>query len=321
MRQRVVVAVAYRSALCAVTKKPHTVCLVRILSLTPIFFGPQIRTLLIDCLVMTNLFYPSFAMFLDRHWGNTHSSGVQQARAPSAAPSNGAGTCGEEPSRCTPCWLFNGGVGETFFPAPPPLVPNVEWGPWWAAEGGAGAGDAQWVPAPVGGSCSDASVELLRVAWADVGDVLDAEHDADWTPRDDQIVAAVRSLAEDWDSEIDSSESARCVRHLVDRDGAARADGPCYVIAPRDAERIPGSTGLTQLWGRGSQATQQMYRGVIVPFHRPTNYTSFEAAWTRRIAQAMGQYGAEVFTETYAGGMSIECSTLVSVSGYLNPAG
>jgi hypothetical protein len=280
--------------------------------LVTVLTRPQIRTLLIDCLVMTNLFYPSFAMFLDRHFGAA-STVAQPARAPSAATSNGPGTCGDAPAQCTPCWWVNGGLVETFYPHPPPLLPNVEWGPWWAAKSGAAAGDAQWVPAPVGGSCSDASVELMRVAWADVGDVLDADHHTAWTPRDDQIVAAVRSLAEGWEGDSDA-EAARCVRHLVDAGaGIARPEGLCYLLAPRDAARIPGSTDLADLWTRRDE--QEMYRGIIVPFHKPANHTAFERAWARRTAEALAPLGAEVFTETYAGGKQVECSTPVSVSG------
>lgn len=279
--------------------------------------SPQIRTLLIDCLVMTNLFYPSFAMFVERHFTNANH-GVQQARAPGAAPIYGSGSCGEEPVHCTPCWLFSGGLGETFYPPPPPLLPNVEWGPWWAAEGGPAAGDAQWVPAPAGQSCSDASVELVRVAWADVGDVLDAEHEAEWTTRDDQVVSAVRSLAEGWDNDVGGSEAARCVRHLVNRDGVARPDGACYLISPHDAARVPGSTDLQALWGRSrtspSPPQEQIYRGLIVPFHKPKNSTAFESAWTHKLAQVMAPFGAEVFSETYAGGKTVPCSTVVSVS-------
>lgn len=225
--------------------------------------------------------------------------------------------CGEEPARCTPCWLFSGGLGETFYPPPPPLLPNVEWGPWWAAKGGSAAGEAQWVPAPVGGSCSDASVELVRVAWADVGDVLDAEHEAEWTVRDDQIVSAVRSLAEHWDSDVDGSGAASCVRHLVDRGGVARSDGPCYLIAPRDAARVSGSTDLAELWGHSSPQQEQMYRGLIVPFHRPKNYTAFESAWAHQLAEVLAPLGAEVFSETYAGGKTVQCSTVVSVGGLI----
>lgn len=275
---------------------------IRILQLTRL---SQIRTLIIDCLVMTNLFYPSFAMFLERRFEQP-STGPALATAPgdhqTIAKARGA------------LAFFTTPLSETFFPPPPPLLPNVEWGPWWASEAGA---DAAWVPVSKAGTSSDATVQLQRVAWADVGDVLDAEHDADWTPRDDQIVSAVRALAEAWDVASPEGAGARCVRHLVDRNGEAVASGPCYFISPRSADPIAGgSMPLSDLWNdsSGSETSQKVYRGLMVPFHKPANVSAFQATWTARIAEVLAPLGAEVFTETYAGGKDVESTTLVSVS-------
>lgn len=246
-------------------------------------------------------------MFLERQFNNT---GTGLARAPAAALRQGPapGACGNEPTKCTPCWLFSGGLRDSFYPPPPPLIPNVEWGPWWAAESGA---TAKWVPV-AGRSGSDTSVELLRVAWTDVGDVLDAEHDTDWTPRDDEIISAVKTLADEWGRRT-GQDAARCVRRLVSREGATVPDGPCYLISPNNSERIPGATNLDALWGFEGNEVQQMYRGLIIPFHKPANQSAFEAAWTEQLARVVAPNGAEVFTETYAGGKHVQCETLVTV--------
>lgn len=213
--------------------------------------------------------------------------------------------------------FFTTPLSQTFFPPPPPLLPNVEWGPWWASEAGA---DASWVPVSTAGPSSDLSVELLRVAWADVGDVLDGEHDMEWTPRDDQIVAAVRSLAEGW--EKDGPAGARCVRHLADHDGVAVPAGPCYLLTPHESS-IPGTTALSELWyptdGDSAVTSQEVYHGLIVPFHKPSNSSAFASAWRSSLADALAPLGAEVFTETYTGGKNVQCSTLVSVSGLFWP--
>ncbi|KAL1411339.1 hypothetical protein Q8F55_002290 [Vanrija albida] len=257
----------------------------------------QIRTLLIDCLVMTTLFYPSFAAFLEKH---LDSSALGRAPAP-----------GVRPARSTPFGLFSTPVREALLSPPPPLLPTVEWGPWWAA-GDPGSHDAAWASVRKGGGSGaathaaaegDGEIDVLRVVWADVGVVLDGETLPEWAPRDDQIVAAVRSLADGW-----HADGARCVRHLVAQDGGVEPAGPCYILVP-DLTQVPGSTPLSALWetfegGAGDEAdeadTRKVYHGVAVPFHVSSNRTAFEEAFTAKLVEAVGPLGAELFTETYA---------------------
>lgn len=143
----------------------------------------------------------------------------------------------------------------------------------------------------------------MRVAWADVGDVLDGEPEAaGWAPRDDQIVAAVHTLAE--------SYGDRCVRRLVNRNGLAAPAGPCYLIS---SDQLPETLPINKLWDASQEATQHLYRTIAVPFHASSNHSAFESEWSRRLADTMAPLGVEVFTETYMRGADIQASTLVSV--------
>ncbi|CAK9781221.1 hypothetical protein CC85DRAFT_331531 [Cutaneotrichosporon oleaginosum] len=253
----------------------------------------QVRTLLIDCIVMTTLFYPTFSAFLERQFDDA-AAGPARAPAP--------GTIGASRS---PLAIFSTPLGETFFPDPPPLLPNVPWGPWWASDP---RSDTAWVAAtgPAPSPEGRIDVDLLRVAWADVGHVLDGVERAPWGQRDDEIAAAIRSIAEDaWDG-------AACVRHLVDVNGTASAVGPCYLLAP-DAVFIEGATPMSALWNL-TESEDQVYRGVAVPFHVSRTRSSFEAEWSARLAKALKPLGAEVFTETYPTGSNVADSALIAYS-------
>ncbi|TXT09040.1 hypothetical protein VHUM_02514 [Vanrija humicola] len=240
----------------------------------------QIRTLLIDCLVMTTLFYPSFAAFLEKH---LDSSALGRAPAP-----------GVRPVRNAPFGLFSTPVREIFLSPPPPLLPTVEWGPWWAA-GDPGSHDAAWASVRKGGAATaeaDGEIDVLRVVWADVGVVLDGETLPDWELRDEHIVAQVRSLAEAW------HDGARCVRHLIPMDGGVESAGPCYLLVP-GLTGVPGSTPLSALWETFGEAGDDE-NGVAVPFHVSSgNRTAFEEAFSAQLAEAVKPFGAELFTETY----------------------
>lgn len=250
---------------------------------------------------MTNLFYPSFAAFLERQFDAANAS---PARAPSPGSTSGAASK-------SPLAIFNTPLGETFFPDPPPLLPNVPWGPWWANDP---RSDTAWVPvtpsssAPAGGE-GRIDVDLLRVAWADVGHVLDGVERAPWGQRDNQMAAAIRSLAEE---ELDGTS---CVRHLIDVNGTAAATGPCYLLAP-DGVFLEGATHMSGLWNL-PESSDHVYRGVAVPFHTSANRVAFESDWSARLAQTLKPLGAEVFTETYTKGSNLADTTLVSVSGLL----
>ncbi|BEI93147.1 uncharacterized protein CcaverHIS019_0507750 [Cutaneotrichosporon cavernicola] len=252
----------------------------------------QIRTLLIDCVIMTTLFYPTFSAFLERQF--------DEAAAPARAPAPGAVGAPRSPLS-----ILSAPVGETFFPDPPPLLPNVPWGPWWAGDS---RSDTAWVAAngPAPSPEGRIDVDLLRVAWADVGHVLDGVERAPWGQHDDLIASAIRTLAEGaWDG-------AGCVRHLVDVNGTAAAAGPCYLLAP-DGVFIDGATPMSALWNL-TENDDQVYRGVAVPFHTSRNRVAFEAEWIARLAQAVKLLDAEVFTETYPTGSNTVDSALIAYS-------
>lgn len=239
---------------------------------------------------MTNLFYPSFAAFLERRFDHA-AARTSRAAAPGV------------PVPTSPIALITTPLSQSFFPAPPPLLPNVEWGPWWSSDP---TSDAPWLSVRSGASGDPRpDIDVLRVAWADVSGVLDGQPlVAGWEPRDDQMVSAVRTLAE--------SYGDQCVRHLLSRDGVASPSGSCYLITE---DRVPGALSLQDLWNTEDEETEKpLYRTIAVPFHAPSNRSAFEADWTRRLGDIVKPLGVEVFTETYTLGTEVEATTLVSVS-------
>jgi hypothetical protein len=243
---------------------------------------------------MTTLFYPTFSAFLERQFDDG-------AAGPARAPAPGTVSASRSPLA-----ILSTPLGETFFPDPPPLLPNVPWGPWWASDP---RSDTAWVAAtgPAPSPEGRIDVDLLRVAWADVGHVLDGVQRAPWGQRDDEIAAAIRSIAEEaWDG------GDACVRHLVDVNGTASAAGPCYLLVP-DGVFIEGATPMSALWNL-TETKDQVYRGVAVPFHISRKRTAFEAQWSARLAKALKPLGAEVFTETYPTGSNVADSALIAVS-------
>lgn len=236
----------------------------------------QIRTLLIDCFVMTTLFYPSIAAFIERGFDAPSSHPAPPI------PSNSASTS----------WRP---IQDAFYPDPPPLLPNLDWGPWWAPEG-----DRPWVATTcsAGASSSTPEIDVLRVAWADVGGVLDGENGEGVS-----LLEQVRKLANEWE------DGAQCVRHLVPQNGEVKQDGPCFIISPDGTE---GTTSHNDLWG-SFEVYSSIYRAVAIPFRIRGDRQAFESEWNAKLAGALVPLGAEVFTESWPRGVG-NSSTLVSVS-------
>lgn len=226
---------------------------------------------------MTTLFYPSIAAFIERGFD------APSSHPASPIPSSNAASTSWRP------------IQDAFYPDPPPLLPNVDWGPWWAPEG-----DRAWVAAQCssGSPSSTPEIDVLRIAWADVGEVLDGE-----VGESVSLLKQLRKLADEWE------DGARCVRHLVPHKGEVKEDGSCYIISPDGAE---GTTPHAALWG-SSEDYNLIYRTVAVPFHVQGDRQIFEDKWNAKLAQALAPLGAEVFTESWPRGAG-NSTTLVSVS-------
>jgi hypothetical protein len=291
----------------------------------------QIRTLLIDCLVMTNLFYPSLALYLQKRSDALHSASPSSSyRTPlqdQAGPSRRI-------RRDHPLSFLSAPLLDTFFPYPPPLLPRLPWYGWWDAGRSDDSREDEdgWRASRVGagekgiGGDADAEeeVRLLRVGWADVGDVLDGQGEAgqqEWTEIDDVVLSLVRDMVEQWEDDYpDAGE--HCVRRLLptNHDRHKGDAGPCYLVSPSsksangdwegdDVLTLETLAGKSLVQGSGPNTngsmsdTGSIYHSVAALFHVPcASAVDFESRWSSSLAQLAGKLSGDVFVEAHGPG-------------------
>ncbi|WWD16532.1 hypothetical protein CI109_100959 [Kwoniella shandongensis] len=287
----------------------------------------QIRTLLIDCLVMTNLFYPSLALYLQKRFPplrppsqSTHTSHRIPIHGGQASPSRRF-------QKEHPLSLLSTPVLDSFFPYPPPLLPRLPWAGWWGRDTGQW-NDEEWTVTRVplddyhqevhSAAQGDGEVRIMRVAWADVEDVLDRDAEAEersWEERDHVLLRLVRDMAEDWEQQYRST-GQRCIRQLEVSPGESksRPTGPCYVLTPKsdistnDVSLVPmssisGSSGSNstipnQVTAGSVAYSGNVYHSFSVPFQMPQNTTvDFAKAWINQLTHVAKKLEGEIFLE------------------------
>ena len=270
----------------------------------------QIRVLLIDCLVMTNLFYPALSIYLQEKFPPLHPPAPPSHNTHRHSPSGSSAASYKQHPKEHPLSLLSTSWLDSFFPYPPPLLPPLRWAGWWGRDTGQQSQD-EWVVRGLPPELGEEEVHLMRVAWADVGDVLNQESEEEeygWINADSVILDLVRSTAEGWE-EIQSEEG--CVRELkATADGTVEPSGDCIVISP---DSIPAnSVTLSQFTLRMSAtdespdlrpfnwppAAGRIYRSVGLLMRMPKGSAdSFEARWSDAMGQIASKVEGEVFIE------------------------
>lgn len=279
----------------------------------------QIRTLLIDCLVMTNLFYPSLALYLPKRFPPPSPRAVQDAHWP---PLDNDVT---SPYRTNVDHPLSFSTLGRLFPSAPPLLPRLTWAGWWGS-GTREREDDGWtatraIPgAKEIGEGQNDQVWVMRIGWADVEDVLDRhieDGERKWEERDHHLLKLVQNVAENWERQIPSNRQ-RCVRQLksstsVRGDGVDSEPPPCYVLTPSpDAfdSAIPISMSGFVHFDHGVSASpdsvplgrspnpDNIYHTFAALFHVPQNSTSaFEQRWQSAMSDVAKEVEGEVFVE------------------------
>ncbi|WWC60282.1 uncharacterized protein I303_102851 [Kwoniella dejecticola CBS 10117] len=280
----------------------------------------QIRTLLIDCLVMTNLFYPSMVLWLQKRSPpsfppapppHRYKLPVQGEAGPSTYWQN-------RPDH--PLSLLSTPVLESFFPYPPPLLPPLDWTGWWGSDtGDRGKGDHGWGLSralPEGApnhESSEEEIRFVRLAWADVEDILDRDagtSQRSWEGRDHTLLRLVSDIAEEWE-QAHRSTGEGCVRQLQAHDGGhVTPTGNCYIISPN---QDLSDSGISQISVSAldsasvfrSESTDyhtatgtSKYRSFGTLFRVPNNSTaSFHDRWQRALHGVAGKVEGEIFVE------------------------
>lgn len=183
---------------------------------------------------MTNLFYPSLAIYLLKR----NPPVTTQAYHAQHFPENHIGPArASEKDPYHPLSLLDKPLRDTFFPYPATSIPRLAWAGWWA--GGtdvldAGAVENHWLASKVSraqrlGGIEDEEILMMRMSWGDVGQLTGGGREENWSERDAEIVAAYRRIAEDWDKQWPSEG---CLRDP--RSSAALEDmniGSCILVS------------------------------------------------------------------------------------------
>lgn len=285
----------------------------------------QIRTLLIDCLVMTNLFYPALSIYLQKRFPPLHPPSAHTNRSSDSSSHARHSMYPSSRRKEHPLSLLSTPVLDTFFPYPPPLLPPVEWHEWWGCDPGQGEA---WHLVDHARPAGEEEVRLMRVAWADVGVILDGDGwsgDMGWTERDFAVLDMVRATAESWEEGYrDTGEG--CIRQLEGRDGVVDLSGLCYVLADGDVPGpAAGTTTTTGVLSGAGNLTQlsdgdSPYKSVGVVFRVPrASAASFDDRWTEALELAARGLEAEIFPDAEPLGrlnrrhlwhLSVSCSFL-----------
>ncbi|WWC87874.1 uncharacterized protein L201_002772 [Kwoniella dendrophila CBS 6074] len=286
----------------------------------------QIRTLLIDCLVMTNLFYPSLALYMQKQYP------PPRPPSPPSHPIHKIPLQGEagpsnywQAQQEHPLSLLNTPVLDSFFPYPPPLLPRLSWAGWWYRDTAQydrddiGWGLSRALPENVQNQVlPDEEIRIMRVAWADVEDVLDRDvHDEErpWEERDRLLFSLVKQVAEEWE-EIYGYRGQACIRQM--RVHNAESKNPCYVLSPnKDPQKYDFSqVALSELAFSSSitsspstqtddsqldqiSNTGNFYHSFGTIFRLPKNSTNdFDLQWQQSIQQVAKKLDGELFLES-----------------------
>lgn len=268
---------------------------------------------------MTNLFYPSLALYLPKRFPPPSPHAVQDAHWP---PLDNDVT---SPYRTNVDHPLSFSTLGRLFPSAPPLLPRLTWAGWWGS-GTREREDDGWtatraIPgAKEIGEGQNDQVWVMRIGWADVEDVLDRhieDGERKWEERDHHLLKLVQNVAENWERQIPSNRQ-RCVRQLksstsVRGDGVDSEPPPCYVLTPSpDAfdSAIPISMSGFFHFDHGVSASpdsvplgrspnpDNIYHTFAALFHVPQNSTSaFEQRWQSAMSDVAKEVEGEVFVE------------------------
>ena len=294
---------------------------------------------------MTNLFIPALAVYLQKKFPP-----LQPPSSPShnthRLPAHGQSTPSRRVEKEHPLSLLSTPVLDSFFPYPPPLLPRLTWAGWWGRDTGQqdheGWAVTRLSPSEADELGNEEEVRIMRIGWADVGNVLDrnlaeAEHRA-WTERDHVLLRLVRDMAEDWESNH-SSTRASCIRELAPgSQGTASPSGSCHIISPypgpendtmtplgflsssSDLSFTNGTEALDIVPVGWAQNAGNVYHSVAALFRVPRSCSlAFEDSWLAAIGELTTDVNGEVFVEAQGpkGGVGDQTGKwLLSVSDF-----
>jgi len=154
-------------------------------------------------------------------------------------------------------------------------------------------------------------IRLMRVAWADVGDVLDidpSEAEREWVERDHILLNLLRDTAEGWERDYPGLGES-CIRQLQPETDAVGGTGPCYLFSPRNAPPQPEVIPYTSIGSHRHLIQDEesipegwkpdagnFYHSIAVPLRVSKGS---EIGFTTRWSQAMGNISHQLVGEMF----------------------
>lgn len=241
---------------------------------------------------MTNLFYPALSIYLQKR--SLHPNRGVSFDHPENSQSSRGRSWSTSPSHPS--------LIDSFFPHTSPTIPELPWRGWWDDTGQ--VGDSDWYLTPSRGIANEEEVQIVRIAWAEVQDIVqsdspDTSHS--WTAQDYQILDLVRRNAEDWEERY-SGEG--CVRTLKAEGADVKASGDCLIFSPDAVKGTISLAGLSH--GRSNVSGEvyesppdDVYHSIGLAFHvAGSQRESFEERWSDSMAQIAQELDAECLVET-----------------------
>lgn len=230
---------------------------------------------------MTNLFYPSLAIYLSKRF--PPPSPDSPFARPRAGPSRIA-------PREHPLSVLSTRLLDSFFPYPPPLLPRLSWTGWWDDTPASGKGEGgEWYLERPDSEMEwlEEEIRVMRVAWTDVGGVLDGLRDGGGQERDQAVLSYMKNLAQTW-NDSESASSGRCIK--------PDDEGLCLVFSPDEWKnqdiwpiRMPAGSVT---------GPDDIYRGVVIPFRVGRGMSlEFERRWEEELKSFARDVQGEVFKE------------------------
>lgn len=189
---------------------------------------------------MTNLFYPSVAVWYQKRAPSRSSSDL-----PHAGPSRLPYSASSEP----PFSLLSTPLLDSFYPSPIPLLPPIDAGGWWPFDPSRSDekyGERRWNGTRVGRNDprglhpDDEELRLVRIGWTDVATVLHHVPDRhwkqrQWVDRDHDLLSMIRETVNGWEGDHPGSRE-RCVREFdIDSKGSGPAPwASCLDLPPHN---------------------------------------------------------------------------------------
>ena len=242
---------------------------------------------------MTNLFYPSLAVWYQKRAPSRNTSDIPHA-GPSRLPHTQSGARASSSIWSTP-------LLDSLYPEPLPFLPPLDAGGWWDTDHlEDGQATDRWNGTRVTRRRSrpeyqeEEELRLVRVGWTDVNRLQRRpgyDHDCQqWSTRGLDLQASIQQVVNTWERDHPGSRE-RCVRELR-WDDSTEAEAPCVDVSRNTC----GDSGEPSDGLQATEYPSSSYRWTASIFRLPRGSTNrFDEKWARAMQGIAEQQAGVTF--------------------------